>query len=119
MAACEIHVTHLPKALTLESHHVIPQAWQHFWRPSLGDGDLRVLKVPALWDPRTVELCPTGHRNVHEWIVTLMRGVGGLPLYAPRGARKERELAQIGLDRFRSAGGNLELLVAARLWGNA
>jgi hypothetical protein len=28
-----------------------------------------------LWDNRGVWLCPTGHRNVHHWIVRLMHAI--------------------------------------------
>jgi hypothetical protein len=57
--ACSLHRIHRPRNLTTEFHHIIPQAWQ-------------LTLDPKLFDRRTIELCPTSHRNVHFWIVKLM-----------------------------------------------
>lgn len=56
---CGLH-RHIPRAEYCEMHHVVPQAWQH-------------TVSPKLLDPRVIALTPTCHRNVHVWIVRLMR----------------------------------------------
>jgi hypothetical protein len=116
--ACELHRIHRPRALTVELHHVLPQAWQHYWTPGP--------KLPApnrLFDPRTVALCPTSHRNVHYWIVKLMRAaVSEDPLDAKKslgGLSREQAIAYDALTRWREAGGSLAGLRAAGLFGEA
>lgn len=74
---CEAHGFHQPSHMTVEYHHVIPVAWQLHTAtpatpPSPGpDPDGRGM----LWDNRTAWLCPTGHRNVHFYIVRFMHAV--------------------------------------------
>jgi hypothetical protein len=58
---CSLRKFHVPKVPAADSHHIIPQAWQHFHTPG------------KLWDLRTVEVCPNCHRRVHEAIVKMMR----------------------------------------------
>lgn len=99
--ACTAHRYHYPAPLTLEEHHVLPQAWQNF-----------ALGREALFDRRTVTLCPTCHRNVHHWIVALMRG-------ADRIRRVECQIASLALDRWVSTGRSLDDLVAHGLYGEA
>jgi hypothetical protein len=125
----------------LEEHHVVPQAWQRFWRPddldnnrTLGErqGHALGLSVPPhmatvyLWDKRTMTLCPTCHRNVHHIMVTLMRAsVTNDPLDAMKAVFKGRrrsmvqDIAYTGLCRYRQVGGDLRMLREAGLWGNA
>lgn len=125
---CLLHRVHLPKALTPEWHHVIPVAWQ--------------LKTPVanppfpgkdpngrgmLWDARGVWLCPTGHRNVHHWIVAMMRAAALAnsddPLVAykaakPRFLPKEFAVAYDALTRLRGESGQgLVALTAVGEWG--
>lgn len=109
--SCVAHRLHAPVNMTVEAHHVVPQAWQYAWQPALmgfpGRGDHGML-----WDARTVELCPTGHRNVHALIVALMHG-------RPVPRRRELAIARLALTRFQEAGGDLQLLRDRRLWGEA
>lgn len=126
--ACEIHKTHSPANLTIEYHHVIPVGWQQItWQPaeppSPGvDPDGR----GALWDDRRIPLCPTGHRNVHTWIVRIMHQLqGGEDLAgAYQRAHGGAGLAQAqwgyqALVRFTAVGGKLQDLIAAHQWGQA
>jgi hypothetical protein len=121
---CELHKSHSPANLTVELHHVVPVAWQLMWQPAVApfpgrDPDGRGM----LWDARTVACCPTGHRNVHHWIVALMHAVTGEdPLQAEhvvRGRRDQYDWACQALLRFKEAGGSLQALVAAHEWGIA
>lgn len=68
---CSIHRYHRPRPLTTEQHHVVPRAWQRIWQP---EGEERVL-----WLPKTVELCPTGHRSLHHILVEIMKAWRDLP----------------------------------------
>lgn len=114
MAGCTLHRYHRPRALTVERHHIIPQAWQ------LHTG-------VALWDKRTVTLCPTSHRNVHYWIVQLMHGGGDsddplqakLMVFGQRRLTREQAIAYDALTRFRGAGFSLVNLRDAHLFGEA
>lgn len=132
-APCEIHRSHQPIPLTAESHHLIPRAWQSLWRP---DSATRVL-----WAPQTIELCPTGHRAVHEILVRLMKTYGsydsrGLsPRLAPNltevmryeaarkiisqtyGRRAEFPIALMAVDGWTNNGGSLDLLISNRQYG--
>lgn len=112
---CDIHRYHWPRNLTDDDHHIIPQAWQHH------DGSTR------LWDPRTVRLCPTGHRNVHHWIVALMKAgrgaelphVAELALFAGKRLTREQSIALRALERYVQSGRSLKALYDARLLGFA
>ncbi len=62
-----------------------------------------------LWDSRGTWLCPTGHRNVHDWIVRMMHALADVsstdPLVAykavrPRVPPKEFPVAYQALTRF-------------------
>jgi hypothetical protein len=102
-APCQAHKFHRPKATYQEAHHVVPQAWQEFWRP---DTPVKT----HLWHPETVALCPTGHRNVHYFLVQMMHG---LPV--PR--NNEVKIAQQAMTIWVDAGGSLDALRQAKLWG--
>ncbi|MGH2878962.1 MAG: hypothetical protein ACRDK4_05060 [Solirubrobacteraceae bacterium] len=129
IAGCQIHKKHSPANLTAELHHVIPVAWQLFWQPAVApspgrDPDGRGM----LWDARTVAICPTGHRNVHKWIVELMHACKSEdPMEAAatvkslyRTARGSQfDWAVQALVRFKEAGGSLQALVNAGEWGEA
>ena len=125
MPKCELHRYHWPKAQTDESHHIIPQAWQNVWRPGSsqlkviywGQPPLATMAAVQLWDRRTAELCPTGHRNVHFHLVTFMKALSRGETYKVNST--EKEMAQMAIDRWREAGGKLEILWAAKLWGQA
>ena len=115
MTACVAGRTHRPVNMTIELHHQIPQAWQHLIAPAL---------VPAfLFDPRTVPLCPTHHRNVHAHIVRLMKTTGVTlaecrALYA--GRTNEYLIACQALERWLAdPARTLQMLRDARLFGEA
>lgn len=116
-----------------ELHHVIPQAWQNAW-----------LEGEKLFDPRTVPLCPTGHRNVHFWLVALMHALpatvldvnttasdrsavmaadDAVHLTAKREGRrvnrKEFACAREALIRWVESGKSLGWLATRKLWGQA
>jgi hypothetical protein len=115
-AVCTAHTYHRPVNVTIEFHHVIPQAWQRVWTPATPPPDA----VPGrgdsgpLWDARKVPLCPTGHRNVHACIVALMHGTE-----PPRQGGYELECAKLALSRFVAAGGSLDFLRENKQWGEA
>lgn len=127
---CAIHKTHTPTNLTVEFHHIIPVAWQLHTtvppasQPSPGpDLDGRGM----LWDDRGTWLCPTGHRNVHTWIVRLMHAIASLKAddptaaYAqtkPKHAPKELPVALEALTRFEPFGSLLALTEASQ-WGQS
>lgn len=102
--SCELHKIHIPKALTSELHHVIPQAWQN-WK----------LGAERLFDKRTIELCPTGHRNVHYWLVRYMKGLDA----TPKKPNKEQAIALMAIQRWQDMGYSIEDLRAQKLWGQA
>lgn len=130
---CASHRSHSPEPTYLELHHVIPQAWQRAWTP--GQTIVRPGFENALFDPRTVALCRTGHGNTHYWLVRFMRAYsklttmaeGGFRIeeacrraekqeLAPRG-RNDMGLALLGMNRWLNAGGSLQALCDAELWG--
>jgi len=119
--SCSYLLRHSPRNLSTERHHVIPVAWQLFWQPPqpwpypgqdfAGRGQL--------WDDRTVTVCPTCHRNTHVLIVGYMHG-----LSAPGGAlpvrRKLQEVtAGLAIERFETAGGDVQALISHSLWGQS
>jgi hypothetical protein len=85
---CEVHRLHwTPFPTYNEQHHVIPQAWQRFWRPQGSASELRRIAamndppvadeqfeavMAGLFDPRVVVVCRTGHGNVHFWLTAMM-----------------------------------------------
>lgn len=80
-----------------------------------------------LWDTRGVSLCPTGHRNVHYWIVRLMRAAAAADSSDPAVAIKavkpsrpplEFAVACDALTRYAAeSGASLLALTAAGEWG--
>jgi hypothetical protein len=58
-AHCAIHKFHAPVPHVIHTHHVLPQSW---------GGDT----VPA----NLIDLCPTGHYNVHHLIDAYIRSAG-------------------------------------------
>jgi hypothetical protein len=119
---CSLRKFHVPKAPATDSHHVIPQAFQHFYVPS----GVKENVTTGLWDNRTVEVCPNCHRRVHEAIVAMMRNghdYSESPLEARRAAfggkrlTREQAIALEALARFRAAGGSLVALRSHRLYG--
>lgn len=153
---CELHKTHSPEPLTSERHHVTPQAWQLY--KTTGDGEsarkLQSMMLPsavllsaaqrpqmagALYDKRTVAVAPTCHRNVHFWLVKVMKAFDELvrlnpqiekeltlletavvhvrSIYHPRG--RVFDTALLAPTRYLEAGGSLRDLCAQRLYGYA
>lgn len=146
---CALHPPDRDHALTIEQHHIIPQAWQHFWQPAPApspvptptpapaSANLEIVGSGALWDPRTIALAPTCHRNVHFWIVAMMHAFhsqtaqGAVGIAAAKTAvikkyglsashpPKEMAVSETGLQRYWSAGGDLHALGDAGEWGEA
>jgi hypothetical protein len=127
---CEAHKHHDPVNRTIEFHHVIPVAWQLHTTVSTPpfpgqDPDGRGM----LWDNRGVWLCPTGHRNVHYWIVLLMHRIAtsqdedpqaALRAVVSRPAPSETPIALEALTRFvEESGGSLINLTSAGQWGQS
>lgn len=129
--ACEAHRYHWPQPISTERHHVIPRAWQAYFHPESGGArttasQARMLAATgavALWDPRVTVLCPTGHRNVHRMIVRLMKTDTGEDFRRARdmvfGSRLSAEegIALETLIRFQAAGGSLDVMRIAGLFG--
>lgn len=118
-AACQAHESHRPRPHVNEFHHVVPRAWQAFWQPP---------NARPLWAPHTVPLCPSGHRNVHWWLVRMMgvvinNDITEAAQEARRGVRggptSEQVIAVDGMRAFHEAGGDLQALKAAGLLGYA
>lgn len=133
-APCSLHRRHEPAATYSELHHVVPQAWQVLWQPAqpwLNGGPSHDHAGRLLWDARTVPICRTGHGNVHFWLVRLTKaahrlGSIGAGLHELRAearvhgqdpGRRDLETAILGLQRWLDAGGTLDQLAAAGLWG--
>ena len=119
--SCALHRVHWPKPLYSELHHIIPQAWQVFWRPTPVE---RSTQASSLFDPRTIPLCPTVHRNVHTWLVKLMRSGPGedplaakLAVFGSKALTREQRVAYQALCRWKEWGGSLDALRSARLYG--
>jgi hypothetical protein len=112
--------------LTLEVHHIVPVAWQLSWQPAIAPYPGRDPEGRGeLWDARTIACCPTGHRNVHHWIVALMHALTGEePVQAAHAVEAEHGGTQFSwavqaLSRFKGVGGSLQALIAAGEWGTA
>jgi hypothetical protein len=136
---------HSPLPAYSELHHVIPQAWQ--LRAQIEQ--TKDARVPAGWvfkralfDPRTAAVCPTHHRNVHRWLVRLMRAIsdaypGDFPITGTHvldvrqlvlrdfGLRSnsiryhEVRMAAEAPLRWTMQGGDARFLVEHALWGEA
>jgi hypothetical protein len=78
MAGCDVHGEHRPGLTVCDVHHIWPQ----------GEGGPDVAA-------NRVNVCPTGHRNIHEALNALKKGKT-----PPKVARKELALAQLGWDRI-------------------
>ena len=75
---CELHKTHSPRNLTVEFHHLVPVAWQQKVQPFPDPAPFSGIDPDGrgrLWDARGIWACPTGHRNVHDWIELLMHRI--------------------------------------------
>jgi hypothetical protein len=124
---CAAHAYHAPTPTYFELHHVVPRSWQATWRPDVAPFPGHYDGQP-LWDARTVDLCRTGHGDVHYWIVTLMHAwqegdeLGDLARRVRAAARNavgktEFVIAQQALGRFSGVGGDLGALAAAHEYG--
>lgn len=131
LGPCSISVGHQPAHRTLEVHHVVPVAWQLRTPVATPPAPGR---DPAgrgqLWDARTVRVCPTHHRNVHYWLVQMMKAVLVLGAGTPEaelpvaafgsldGVHRrtgEAHVALDGLQRFQPFGSLLELAQVGEL----
>lgn len=70
---CDLH-SHARDLFPLyqEQHHIIPQDWQDEFRPAQN------VRTPwavggVLWDNRTINVCRTGHGNIHFLLVLFMK----------------------------------------------
>jgi hypothetical protein len=83
-AGCVLHRVHLPKPVRTHLHHRFPKY-------------LQMRKWGRVLDQQTVNVCASGHDDVHAAIEALLRG---MPV--PRGVgRKERELAEYAVRRYK------------------
>lgn len=80
---CTVHGSHRPPVLQTEVHHIWPKA--------MGGPD-----VPT----NRVNVCPTGHANIHVNIRRLVKDERAVLL----GARSERVLARQGVAAWVQAG---------------
>jgi hypothetical protein len=133
---------HRPAArLDEEQHHVLPRKWQTLWTPAKAPypGVYHEFGVTQqLWDARTVSVPPTCHRNVHHFIVAVMRqlaaaggvidanavtaaakAVSGAEHLREKMALQELQWATEAPLRYLAAGGELVVLIAARAWGDS
>src|SRR6266498_2833553 len=81
--ACQVHITHQPKALLLEYHHILPL--------TMGGANT---------DANKVIVCPTGHYNIHNIMKLLYTGWN---LKLP-GSRLEQKFAHRGMAEWDAAG---------------
>ena len=83
---CSLHRFHSPTTLVEADHHVVPQSW------CIAAG------VPI--DPETVDICATGHENVHYAIDLLVEHKGIVPwLLWEHIGKAERDCATRGYQR--------------------
>lgn len=85
---CVLHRIHFPKPSRTHQHHRFPKYLQ-----------LRIW--PTVRHPQVVDVCPTGHDDVHAALDAIF---AGRPI--PKGVgRKERELAHEAVMLYTQAGG--------------
>jgi hypothetical protein len=82
---CHCVTFHRPKVMELDKHHIWPT----------GDGGPDVPEN-LIW------LCPTTHRNVHEYLRLLLKYEGEVPSTAPSYPRFTREVAWKGYRRIKA-----------------
>jgi hypothetical protein len=131
---CVLSHQHQPEPRYLEAHHLVPRAWQHFFTPSdvhLASDPFHPPNSSGLWCTETVLLCRTGHGNVHYWIERMVKAYGALetgPDHTDRAMHAARQgqlhigeretlIAREALVLFSDAGGNVEKLFEAGLFG--
>jgi hypothetical protein len=130
-AACEGEHAHHPMPRYLELHHVVPRAWQNFWKPETVRSPFHAPNKEGIWAPFTIVLCRTAHGNVHYWIERAMKAYMTIepgPDHSERAMHVARQgqqhigehetaLAREALVLFSDAGGSLRALATAGLWG--
>lgn len=132
-APCEVHKQHYPKPTYQEEHHVVPQAWQQVWKPAVAPHPGQGTDGRMLWDARKVNVCRTGHGNVHHWLVLAMQAhekqggdnsteaiaaaIKAATANTNGRVRAEVEVARQAMVRWVEAGGDLRLLTAQGLYG--
>ena len=88
---CTVHGSHRPAVSGTEIHHV--------WPKGMGGPDVA--------DNR-VEVCPTGHTNIHNWMAYRLYLTGHLqrptPLPIPLATVAEKKLAERGIADWIAAG---------------
>lgn len=132
--ACSIHRKHSPEPTYAEKHHVIPQAWQFHYQPPTpwpNQGPSPDHSGKILWDARVIDICRTGHGNVHYYLVLMMHqyaltkdlktAIKNTMVNAHASGLHLVQLdwywAEQAISRFTAAGGSLDDLVANKLWG--
>jgi len=118
-----VHRAHAPTPTYAELHHVIPRAWQAFWTPPVAPY-AGTYAGQKLWDARTITICRTGHGNVHHWITALTHAWTAGDTIAAACSKLHHSIARTdfivavqALERWIAAGGSIDALVAAGLWG--
>lgn len=118
---------------TYEDHHIIPQAWQHSTAPISTFDPQLVERQPdglVLWDKRTIRLCPTGHRNVHFYLVLFMHDIAAdrpsdeRTWFAVKRQKFKRPTQQqlvalLGMQRYLDSDNSLIALTTRGLYGEA
>lgn len=123
--SCMVHAGHRPEPLVCVFHHIIPREWQYKWQPNRGTHQL--LHEKRVWAPDCVQVCPTGHANIHEHINAIMdrlsiqRGVyseiniiNNYPKYH-NGNRREIKVAQHAFFGWADSGGPWDIIVPPRV----
>ena len=83
-AGCVLHRIHLPRPVQTHRHHKFPKF-------------LQLRKWGEVRDRRIINVCPTGHSDVHHAINVML---GSEPKMLPGVGRKERALAAEAVALF-------------------
>jgi hypothetical protein len=109
-----VHRVHRPPYRYIEYHHIVPRAWQAFWKPPG--------KAAVVWDPRTLACCRTSHGNIHDILVTLMHARAAGESGTARDLVGRHSPAEYGwacaaMERWEEWGGDINALLANGLYG--
>lgn len=114
---CMVHGSHRPEPLVCVFHHIIPREWQSKWQP--GAKGIRGL----VWAPDCVQVCPTGHSNIHVHIRAIISELQLLPLdrsgidlwrYVTmeyKGRTREQKVAKQAFLNWSTVGGDWRILI--------
>lgn len=118
--SCMVHGAHRPVPLVCVFHHIIPREWQSKWQP--GAKGIRGL----VWAPDCIQVCPTGHSNIHQHITSILNELRLLPpddtgvamwtyvneIYKAR--TKEQKVAKQAFLNWSASGGDWRILIPRR-----